>query len=263
VNSSDLFTGTASAYAEFRPPYPRELLDLLVNATPEHRCLVDLGCGTGELARPLAAAFDEVTAVDVEPEMVEVGTARAAREGLANITWRVGKAETTELPPESTDLITVGAAFHWMDRRLVLDKARPALRASAAFAVVGSNSPWTGKEPWQELIVSVLEKVAGSDRRAGTGVFRRPTEPHEVVMATQGFSDVVQHDILTLHTWTLDGILGYLRSTSFASRAVLGDKAEAVDRILTEELLALNPDGTYSEVLPYYALIGHLDRRLA
>lgn len=263
VSSSGLFTGAASSYADFRPQYPRELLDLLVASTPGHGCLVDLGCGTGELARPLARAFDQVVAVDTEPDMIAVGKTRAAQEGTSNISWLVGKAEATDLTPGSADLIAVGSAFHWMDRELVLHQAQTALTRLGSFAVAGSNSTWTGKEPWQQLIVSVMERIIGPRRRAGHGEFRRPAEPHEVVMARSGFSDVVQHEFLTPHTWTLDGILGYMRSTSFASRAVLGDQADEFDRLLVDELLAFNPNGMYSETLPFYALIAHPDRRQA
>lgn len=263
VHSSNLFAGTASSYARFRPPYPSELLDSLVAAPTGHRRLVDLGSGTGELARPLARAFGEILAVELEPEMVEVGIGRAAGDHIGNITWSIGKAETTELEPASADLITVGSAFHWMDRELVLDKAAASLALGGVFAVVGGNSPWTGKEPWQQLIVSVIEDVVGPRRRAGAGEFRKPSDPHGVVMARHGFSDVTQHDFLTPYSWTLDGILGYLKSTSFASRAVLGDKADEFDRVLTRELLALHPDGSYSEDLPFYAMLGHRDGGLS
>jgi SAM-dependent methyltransferase len=259
LSSANLFTGTASSYAAFRPPYQRELLDLLATATPRHARLVDLGCGTGELARPLARVFDEVVAVDPEPEMIGVGKNRAAADGIDNIAWVVDTAEVAELGPGPVDLITVGSAFHWMDRVRVLDKARRSLDQGGAFAVVGGNSPWTGEQPWQQVIVSVLEAVIGPTRRAGGGVFRRPEEPHEVVMASHGFSDVVQYDFRLPYEWTLSGIKGYLRSTSFASRAVLGGKADEFDRALTTELLAVNPGGTYSEVLPFYAMIGHPD----
>lgn len=258
MSSSNRFIGTASSYAAFRPPYPTELLDLLVAASTGHHRLVDLGCGTGELARPLARTFSEVVAVDMEPDMIGVGMRRAGDEGIANITWSVGMAETADLPA-STDLITVGSAFHWMDRPLVLSRARRILARGGAFVVTGGNSPWTGREPWQQVIVSVLRDIVGPTRRAGDGVFRGPPEPHEVVMAANGFSDVVQHDFQTPHEWSLDGILGYLRSTSFASRKVLGDMAEEFDRVLTEELLKVNPNGTYPEVLPFYALVGHPD----
>lgn len=259
MSSVNLFIGTASYYAAFRPRYPRELIDLLAAAPPGLGRLVDLGCGTGELARPLAGVFEEVVAVDSQPDMIEVGTNRAVEEGIDNIVWVVGKAESVDLGAGSTDLITVGSAFHWMDRPLVLDKARRSLGAEGVFAVVGGNSPWTGKEPWQQAIVFVLESVLGPNRRAGDGVFRHPKEPHEIVLARHGFSDVVQHEFWTPHEWTLDGILGYLRSTSFASRAVLDDKADEFERALTTELLAVNPSGTFSEILPFYTLISHPD----
>jgi SAM-dependent methyltransferase len=234
-----------------------------VASSPGSRLLIDLGCGTGELARPLAGAFDDVVAVDIEPGMIAGGAQRAAQEGIGNITWRAEEAEVTSIAAGAADLITVGSAFHWMDRALVLDKARAMLCGGGTFAVVGGNSPWTGKEPWQELIVSVLQRVIGPGRRAGQGVFRKPAEPHEKVMAANGFSDVTQYDFLTPHRWTLDGVLGYLRSTSFASAAVLGDRAAEFERILADELRALNPAGTFSEQLPFYALLGHPDREEA
>jgi ubiquinone/menaquinone biosynthesis C-methylase UbiE len=258
--SSNLFTGTASAYAEFRPPYPVELIDLLAGVAPGHDRLVDLGCGTGELARPLSRRFGEVLAVDPEPGMIAAGTQRAAADGIDNIGWLVAKAETAELgPPHSVDLLTIGSAFHWMDRPLVLQLARTVLRPAGVLAVVGGNSPWTGSQPWQQVIVEVLEQLLGPGRRAGDGVFRRPAEPHQVVLARHGFSDVEQRDFATPYEWTLDTILGYLGSTSFASRAVLGDRAEEFETILTARLLELNPAGVFTESLPFYALIGHPD----
>lgn len=259
MSSSNLFTGTAASYAAFRPPYPRALLDLLADAGPGHGRLVDLGCGTGELARPLARVFSEVIAVDPELDMIEVGAARAGDDGLDTIRWVLGSAETVDLPAGPVDLITVGSAFHWMDRPLVLRRASRCLSPGGAFAVAGGNSPWTGSEPWQQVIVSVLAELAGPSRRAGDGVFRQPAERHEVVMASHGFSDVVQHEFRMPYEWSLDGILGYLRSTSFASRVVLGDRADEFERILTEELLNVNPSRTYTEVLPFYALVGHPD----
>lgn len=52
--------------------------------------------------------------------MVAVGNARAAREGIGNISWSVGMAETADLAPGSADLITAGAAFHWMQATVPL-----------------------------------------------------------------------------------------------------------------------------------------------
>ncbi len=45
----------------------------------------------------------------------------------------------------------------------------------------------------------------------------------------------------------IDGVLGWLYSTSYASLHVLGDKREAFERDLREALLFINPDGWFEE----------------
>ena len=45
--------------------------------------LLDLACGTGQLAFALRSSFAEVWAVDQEPDMVEVVAAKAAADGDA------------------------------------------------------------------------------------------------------------------------------------------------------------------------------------
>src|SRR5262249_43171843 len=91
----DLFRGTAEVYGRFRPAYPAALLDHLVTRAgvgPGAR-LLDLGCGTGQVAIPLSDRFAQVWAVDLEPEMVEVGQRKAADAGAHNIRWSTGRAE--------------------------------------------------------------------------------------------------------------------------------------------------------------------------
>ena len=67
-----MFKGAAPYYARYRPGYPPELLDQLAVAAGLDGTgrLLDLGCGPGPLAVPLARHFDEVVAVDVEAEML-------------------------------------------------------------------------------------------------------------------------------------------------------------------------------------------------
>src|SRR5436190_21187959 len=90
----DAFAGTAGYYLRYRPPYPAALLDDLVEragVTGEGR-LLDLACGPGRVALALVASFREVWAIDIEPEMIEVGQNEATRRGVNTITWMIGKA---------------------------------------------------------------------------------------------------------------------------------------------------------------------------
>ncbi|HEY3811578.1 MAG TPA: class I SAM-dependent methyltransferase, partial [Caulobacteraceae bacterium] len=89
------FAGTAIAYVRYRPPYPETLRrDLLERAEiGAHGALLDLACGPGRIALDLAASFGSVWAIDQEPEMVGVGKLEAARRGIDNVIWCVGRAE--------------------------------------------------------------------------------------------------------------------------------------------------------------------------
>src|SRR5271155_258770 len=93
---TDLYRGTAAFYARYRPPYPASLLEDLAARLPVsgRGRLLDLACGTGHVALPLANRFTEVVAVDQEEEMVAHGRAEAEAAGVANIRWIVDAAET-------------------------------------------------------------------------------------------------------------------------------------------------------------------------
>lgn len=67
------------------------------------RRAVDVGCGAGLLAEPLARMGASVTAIDAAPENITVARSHAQRQGLA-IDYRVGGVET--LAGERFDLVT-------------------------------------------------------------------------------------------------------------------------------------------------------------
>ena len=152
--SADVFAGTAESYAKYRVPYPDALLNDLgcrAGVTGEGM-LLDLACGPGRVALPLAGCFSEVWAVDQEPEMIEVGRARAKRLGLANIRWMVGQAEEVEASPGSFELITIGEAFHRLDQRLIAERAMEWLAPGRCLTTLGCFSLRQGREPWHDIL---------------------------------------------------------------------------------------------------------------
>src|SRR5438093_307003 len=116
------FQGNAPYYAR-HVTYPEALFTLLECecALDGHGRLLDLGCGTGQLTVPLAPLVEEAIGVDLEPEML-LEAERVAREaGVGNIQWVHGAAEDLPRSWGSFRLVTIGVAFHWMDRARVLD----------------------------------------------------------------------------------------------------------------------------------------------
>jgi SAM-dependent methyltransferase len=254
MSPADLYLGAADYYARYRPPYPHELFETLRNEAGVDGSgrLLDLGCGTGEIAVPMSPHFREIWAVDQQPEMIELGRERAASAGASNIRWILRTAETVEAASLSFQLVTVGAAFHWMDRELVGSHAMQWLESGRCLAVLGSNSPWTGDADWQTLAVDVIRRWLGEARRAGAGTFRKPSRPHEEILRASGFEDVAEREFLIPYVWTLDSFIGYLYSTSFASRAVLAESADQFEADMRSKLLAYDARGLYEELIHFY-----------
>jgi ubiquinone/menaquinone biosynthesis C-methylase UbiE len=97
---------SAGEYGELSP-YIADVGEAVVACaalTPGMR-LLDVACGTGNVARPAARAGALVTGLDLTPKLIEIGRARATAEGL-DIDWREGDAENLPFDAGSFDRVT-------------------------------------------------------------------------------------------------------------------------------------------------------------
>jgi SAM-dependent methyltransferase len=126
------FGRTASDYARYRTTFPPELFTRLaaVGIGVAGQRIVDLGTGTGVLARGFAAAGCTVTGVDIAPELLDEGR----RQG-SDVTYREAPAEDTGLPAAAWDVVCAGQAWHWFDRPRVAAEARRLLVAGGALVL--------------------------------------------------------------------------------------------------------------------------------
>ena len=142
------FGGAASDYARYRAGFPERLYAELSrrglrfsaptraeggNAALPAR-VVDLGCGTGTLARGFAARGAEVTGVDISAELLSQAELVARAEGL-EITWHQAAAEQTGLAAGAYDLVSAGQCWHWFDRPRAAREVLRLLRPGAAVLV--------------------------------------------------------------------------------------------------------------------------------
>ena len=267
---ADLYSGTAADYARYRPPYPEALLaDLRLRAgiTGDGR-LLDLACGPGRVALPLARYFSEVWSVDQEPEMIEVGRARAERQGLTNIRWIVGRAEDIEAQPGSFELITIGEAFHRLDQRVIAEQAMEWLAPGRCLATLGGFSLLRGQEPWHDVLRAVVRRYEEQGSGSQPPSERPPSRPRGAehdrqVLTAAGFRHIGTCDFRQPHVWTLESILGNFRSTARLSRRVLGDRAVRFDADVRRALLAFDSSGRYPETLRFgYSLFKTPESRI-
>jgi ubiquinone/menaquinone biosynthesis C-methylase UbiE len=127
------FGQTADDYARHRAGFPEQLVQRLRESGivwPGARA-VDVGTGTGSLARLLAAGGCEVTAVDIAAPLLEQARRLDAEAGV-RIAYVHARAEQTGLPARSYDLACAGQCWHWFDRPAAAAELRRLLRAGAS-----------------------------------------------------------------------------------------------------------------------------------
>jgi ubiquinone/menaquinone biosynthesis C-methylase UbiE len=260
-SNNDLFLGTADYYERNRPTYPQEVFDWVIT---EHKLdsrgrLLDVGCGTGQVALPLSQWFDEVIAIDPEQRMLQIGELTARQRNITNVRFLSMRAEDVSNEMSPLRLVTFGASFHWVDRVVVANRIYEMLEPGGGLVILAPSSIWRGAEPWKEVAVRTIKDWLGEERRAGSGMFK--TAPrHEECLAQTPFSDLRVVDIHQLHVWTADSLIGYLFSTSFASKAVLGHLVEPFEKDLRNRLAMLATDDQFSDQIEYTIISGQKPR---
>jgi SAM-dependent methyltransferase len=123
---AESFGTDAQRYDRARPRYPEALFDRLVARSPG-RDVLDVGCGTGIVARQLEAAGCRVLGVEPDARMA----AFAQQHGLEVET---AKVEDWDPAGRAFDAVVVGQAWHWVDPVAGAAKAAEVLRPGGVFA---------------------------------------------------------------------------------------------------------------------------------
>jgi len=130
------FGKAAGDYARHRAGFPPSLFERLAAlgvGLPGQRVL-DLGTGTGTLARGFAERGAEVTGLDVAQPILDEAARLADERGL-RVRWLRGRAEDTGLDGGAFDIVSAGQCWHWFDRVRAAAEVRRLLAPGGAFVV--------------------------------------------------------------------------------------------------------------------------------
>lgn len=105
--AKDLFSNQASLYAQYRPGYPPELFEYILQHVKDKQQAWDCATGNGQAAVELAKYFNKVMATDISEKQLQKAPP------LENITYSISTAEQTSFADNSFDCITVAQAYHW------------------------------------------------------------------------------------------------------------------------------------------------------
>ena len=130
------FGKTAEDYARHRAGFPESLFVRLAafGVGKREQTIVDLGTGTGTLARAFARMGCRVIGID--PSQAMIDAARSLdRAADVNVDYRVGVAEATELASSSADAVSAGQCWHWFDRAVAAREVRRILKPGGGLVI--------------------------------------------------------------------------------------------------------------------------------
>ncbi len=162
--------------------------------------IADLGAGEGLLSQLLALRARQVWCIDNSPRMVEVGTELAKKNGLANLTYKLGDIEQVPLPDASVDVAILSQALHHAQRpQVAVDEAFRILRPGGQLIVLDLNEHTFEKarelyaDVWLGFSESALHaflKKAGFAKVEVTSVAKETAEPQFETLLASGVKNV-------------------------------------------------------------------------
>jgi SAM-dependent methyltransferase len=250
------FQANVPFYARYRLGYPDRLIGLIA-ASAGLRAgdpVLDLGAGPGLLAVPFARAGMAVTAIDPEPDMLAAMRTAAAE---AEVSIEILQGSSFDMPPRIGPfrLVTIGRAFHWMDRIAAVRMLDRKIVPGGAIALVHDHHPETAENAWR----AALRDIADRFGRAGAPHVREVRSPdyrsHESTLLDSAFSCLERTGVIIRRELSANDIVGLGFSLSALSPAKLGHRAQAFEAELRAELSRLSPDGRFTEIAELSALI--------
>lgn len=199
------FSDRASYYAQYRPSYPDQAINLLLEGlgNPSELMGADIGAGTGISARLLAEKQIKVIAIEPNLSMRQVATPHPLVE------FRDGTSETTNLSDHSVDLVTAFQAFHWFNPEPTLTEFHRILKPSGRLGIVWNhrnrNDPFT-----QEM--SLILKAASKDHPAEKEKRKRVMD---VAQTNGNFKNWRYFAIAYQQKLDLNGLIGRTQSASY------------------------------------------------
>ncbi|HEX3796312.1 MAG TPA: class I SAM-dependent methyltransferase [Acidimicrobiales bacterium] len=184
---AESFGSNPDRYDRARPGYPQTLVDRIIAASPGLDVL-DVGMGTGIVARLFRAAGCQLLGVEVDPRMAE----SARRSGLE---VEVAKFEDWDPSGRGFDAVVAGQTWHWIDPVAGAAKAADALRPGGRLAVF-----WNADQPRADLAEAFGE------------VYRRVTPDSlvarrwTVVSAVDGYSTTAVDGYSALGAQAVEGM---------------------------------------------------------
>lgn len=218
--AKDLFSNQASLYALYRPNYPRELYEYILEYVNERACAWDCATGNGQAAVELAQYFDQVMATDISEKQLEQAQPHE------KITYSVTTAEETSFADNSFDCITVAQAYHWFQFEAFGKEVMRIAKPGAVVAIWGYTMVVCEDEAINTLIKTFYRDTVGAywDKE------RRYVDEHYTTLPFP-YEPLPARDFQIKVQWNRQQLIGYFNTWSSVQHFIKANQYNPVDEV--------------------------------
>ncbi|MGW4792684.1 class I SAM-dependent methyltransferase [Nonomuraea sp. NPDC004297] len=133
-----VFNEVPEIYDRVRPGYPDELFADLraITGLDEGSSVLEVGCGTGQATRPLAALGCSVTAVEPGADLAALARRRLA--DFPDVEIELSTFEEWDDRGRRFDALVAASSWHWVDPSIGWPRAHHVLRPGGWMALLGN-----------------------------------------------------------------------------------------------------------------------------
>jgi SAM-dependent methyltransferase len=254
----DRFKSAAEFYLSGRPAYPKLLIKRVAQAAGlnhSHQVL-DLGTGPGLLAVNFAPYAGGVAAVDPSSEMLAAAAENARRE---NVRIKFLQGSSFDLTPEFLGpdfarlrLVSIGRAFHWMDRAATLKTLDKIVEPDGVIALFSDSYPDVPENSWLKEFDEIIDGYSTGDPAKP---LTRGALKHEAVLLESRFSALETISVIEKRKTPVERFVDRALSFGATWHGRPGSRLEDLPNEVRERLEKYAVNGVISEVTEGKALI--------
>lgn len=132
---SEMFDKAAEYYDKFRPGYPREIIETLVDKTKlsEKSKTLEIGAGSGKATEYFKDYGFSIRCIEPGENLVKNGQIKYKE--YSHIKFECGRFEEVELTSETYDVIYAAQSFHWVPQPIGYQKCAKMLAENGNLAL--------------------------------------------------------------------------------------------------------------------------------
>jgi SAM-dependent methyltransferase len=240
IASSIEFDAPADYY-KFRTPYIPKLFEALSEklAFNENTQILDLDCGSGQIAGGLSPFIGNAIGIDFSEQML------ARAEKHANIRYiRNDINHDPVVLPDLMDHFFIGRAIHWIDASALRKTIDNCLRPGGSILIMGSG--WSSETAWLAPFLTMRQKYAPNRNLDHRGQSK---------LKEVGFELIERVQIKARTTCSVDYLVKNSLSYNFSFDKIIANLEEFKQTIAALVAPHQGPDGLLNATIVSWAMI--------